>query len=508
MPQGQIRKGFFFYFGLFVLFGLAVFCVCLVVMMFNPGKTVLWMQYFTANETIHISKTTDEAQTEIDYSNLENIKVECSSFANVSVQKTKDFNKSGVYIVNKAKGFVGASGVQHFQYTVELESLNKTLKITVQEPNGFLYLSKEVNVVLNVFSEDSAFSYQNVNLTVKTVDGTVNIGETGKAVGDVSLKSFNVETVSSNINILSHFNMDNLQNVSSTVAGVKLKTVSGNIVFYNQVVYGTNQEGNGLNVNCNVELSNQKGRIIAQAVTCNNLEIKSEKGDVKIDYIKTSTGSDYNTKITCSKGNFVFGNVFSNVSFTRSEDMMLSPNVTISNLEGNFLISGADDANPDINIKKISGKFGYILNQGKIKLGEANGEIAIDSIGNLSVDVVVGKTNSASKIIKNKSGNIRVGFLQDVFGNNKFETVNGQINIDVVKNAKFVATTMKSDGTTKLEDNKIEVNLGSSVVGMLTKNPLVVNNATESDGKIDAVTDNKIVFTNKTEAQIKANEVA
>ena len=43
MGQGQIKKGFFFYFGLFVLALVAVFMVCLVIMMFNPGKTVLWM---------------------------------------------------------------------------------------------------------------------------------------------------------------------------------------------------------------------------------------------------------------------------------------------------------------------------------------------------------------------------------------------------------------------------------------------------------------------------------
>ena len=70
MGQGQIRKGFFFYFGLFVLLLISVFLVCLVIMMFNPGKTVLWMKYFTDNNVYKYETTTDGSETPIDFSSL------------------------------------------------------------------------------------------------------------------------------------------------------------------------------------------------------------------------------------------------------------------------------------------------------------------------------------------------------------------------------------------------------------------------------------------------------
>ena len=91
MPQGQIRKGFFFYFGLLVLLLIAVFMVCLVVLMFNPGKTVLWMQYFTGEDNIYVDKTTDENKTAIDWTNVSKLEINCT-YANVTVEKNHNKN--------------------------------------------------------------------------------------------------------------------------------------------------------------------------------------------------------------------------------------------------------------------------------------------------------------------------------------------------------------------------------------------------------------------------------
>ncbi len=82
MAQGTVKKGFFFYFGLFFLLIFAVFMVCLVIMMFNPGKTILWMQYFTSNTNQYVEKDSDG--NNINYASVNSIKINCD-YAKVSV---------------------------------------------------------------------------------------------------------------------------------------------------------------------------------------------------------------------------------------------------------------------------------------------------------------------------------------------------------------------------------------------------------------------------------------
>lgn len=91
MAQGGIRKGFFFYFGLFVLLLIAIFLIILVVLLFNPGKTILWMQYFTGDGTHQITKTTD-TETDIDFNNLTRIEIDCS-MADVTIQRHENIKK-------------------------------------------------------------------------------------------------------------------------------------------------------------------------------------------------------------------------------------------------------------------------------------------------------------------------------------------------------------------------------------------------------------------------------
>ena len=128
MAQGQIRKGFFFYFGLFVLALIAVFLICLVIMMFNPGSTVLWMQYFTSNSTVAITETTDGTAMPIKLETISSIDIECS-YANVVVQRNNTYDDDAIYVVNKAKGFtskmVVSTGLR--EYSTDEASSPRTL---------------------------------------------------------------------------------------------------------------------------------------------------------------------------------------------------------------------------------------------------------------------------------------------------------------------------------------------------------------------------------------------
>ena len=97
MPQGKIKKGFFFYFGLFVLLLIAIFLIILVILMFNPGKTILWFKYFTSSpEPYVITQTTEEDESlrkDIDLSSgssIETIEIE-ATYADVLIQKNTGY---------------------------------------------------------------------------------------------------------------------------------------------------------------------------------------------------------------------------------------------------------------------------------------------------------------------------------------------------------------------------------------------------------------------------------
>ena len=169
---GQIRKGFFFYFGLFVLLLVAVFLVCLVVMIFNPNKTVLWMQYFTDNTSYHINKTTDTKE-DIDWLNIEHLEINCT-YANVIVERDNNaqYPKTEMIVKNNAKGFTAASTAVPFAVSVEFEESSegfKKLVVNITEPAGFLFFSKNITVVLHASSVDEKLdNFSKLNLVVNT----------------------------------------------------------------------------------------------------------------------------------------------------------------------------------------------------------------------------------------------------------------------------------------------------------------------------------------------------
>ena len=150
MAQSSIRKGFFFYFGLLILLLVSAFLICLVIMMFNPGKTVLWMKYFSGKQEFSVKQTTAETKDgprmTVDYSTINEIVVNCN-YAKVTVQRNREFADDYVVIRNYAKGFSSAKKYSAFSHKVSLQGTK--LVIDINEPTGFLYFSRDVEVIIN-----------------------------------------------------------------------------------------------------------------------------------------------------------------------------------------------------------------------------------------------------------------------------------------------------------------------------------------------------------------------
>lgn len=484
MAQGAIRKGFFFYFGLFALLLISIFLVCLVVMMFNPGSTVLWMQYFTANDTILVSKTTDDSKTAIDLSSISTLEINCS-YANVIVQKNNDFDKDGIYIVNKAKGFTAASSAVKFDYTATF--VGNTLKIEVSEPTGFLYFSKDIEIVVHSYTE-TALNFSGLKLKVVDTEGNVQIGAVApKETANVKLSSLSVETVKGNIDLHSNFDTLNLTSLSLT-------SEEGKIQSFRQISY-ENKTGNGIKLNCDASFKTNKGLISFDAVDIgtNEINIASKKGDVAIDYIKADV-----TNVACMQGNYKFGSIDGSLSFTNSEDSILAPNILADYISKDFTLSTrvSADVEPDVNIKEIRGDVVVIADKGRLVVKKAHGAIDVSSENQLVVDVIVADDKAEDDIISiiNDSGETKIGFLGSMAGNVYLNSNSGKIIVNVTSVAKFSSTAYVNDleGTTLLADNKIDISLGLSE-GQ-TKNPLTVSGTSAKIGDMTIKTNSTISY--------------
>ncbi len=483
MPQGQIRKGFFFYFGLFVLLLISIFCICLVVMMFNPGKTVLWMQYFTGNDKILITKTTDATKTEINWSNVTSLEINCS-YANVSVRKSAEYDATGLYIFNEAKGFAGASNAVPFSYDIYFEGSNK-LKVDITEPNGFLYFSKKIDIILFADADQGA-NYSNLKLTVNTTDGNIDLGGSGAEGGqNLKLSEVVAKTTKGSIYINEKLDTANLQKL-------ELTTTEGNIQSVKEINYGATGKGKGFSANCDTLLKTTSGTINFDAIVLpnKNLTIDCRKGNVAVDYINAE-----NVNVRCFQGNYLLGKIYANLSYSKSEDSILAPNIVVDYIDGDFHLSAGDgqaEAEPDIDIKEIRGYLDVVAKKGTLKVAKAGGEIEVSSEGSLSTNITVAENNNSTKSVVSNSGSTTLSFVGNL-NNTIVHSAKGKININITNYANFTASMFLNDieQTNKIPDANISISHGLQPEDGL--NPLTIR-GDGTAGSLHILTNGNVSF--------------
>ena len=481
MAQGGIKKGFFFYFGLFILLLISAFLICLVIMMFNPGKTVLWMQYFTADSEVHYTKTTDGSA--INYASITKIEIE-ATYANVTVQKNAEYEakQEGLIIINKAKGFASAKQAVH--YNVNIAQSGSTLKVKVTEPTGFLYFSKNIEIILAA-NDETGTNWSNVDLVVKTTDGDIEIGGTKHLKAKtVYLKSLDLSaTGKGDIDLQQMLDVSNANNL-------KLSTNKGDI--NSDIAVGSEL---GIVSNCNTILETNSGVIKMDTLTVasgRELHILCKAGDVKIDKISADV-----VAVSCVQGNYVFGTITGNLSYTNSEDTIISPNILVTKLvSGDFTLTtdGNSNANPDVEIKEVGGDITVIADKGHLEVAKAHGAVSVNSKDNLYVGIIFADTSANHAVtINNVKGDVDLGFQGSKTGTVEVVT-NGDIEIKVTSAAKFISEALvNNDSGDRVADSKISVstNLSDGRV----KNPLDVKGTSANSWAMTLKTNGKIKYT-------------
>lgn len=485
MAQGQIRKGFFFYFGLFVLLLISVFMICLVVMIFNPGKTVLWMKYFTGSETYFVEETNEGDAETIDLTKLSEVNIKCS-YANVFVKRYRDNNlrQDGLYIINHAKGFAGADADVNFKYKVYKDG--SVLNIELDEPDGFLFFSKKIEVLLlsnTIDDDDNAYTFKNLSINVETGDGNVEIGgiDAGSEGNDIQLKGIEVVTDNGNITLGEMLKTDKFEYC-------KLSTSSGSIRAKREVVDGQT----GLKLNCAAEIDIGSGSVGIDMVDvgANELNITSKTGSVDIGSIVAAK-----TKVVCHEGNYRFQKIKGDLTFDYSENTLKSPNIVVDYIEGNFDISSVGGT-PDVTIGEITGRARIVADKGKAVIKKARGEVLVDGEKNFAIDVAFAEGYGATATLINNSENIVLKFLGGFSGDVRAETNKGSVVVKVTKAAGFKSDAFKNSGdkTERLADGQISINVGLNAGD--EKNPLTVvgDGSYAGSGKLAIYTNSKIDY--------------
>lgn len=438
MAQGTIKKGFFFYFGLFVLLLVSIFLICLVIMLFNPGKTVLWMKYFSGNETVRIAKTTGESSFDVNYSTLTDITINCD-YADVTVQRNKEYSGDYIVIRNNAKGFAGSKNYTAFDYEVTMDGTSLTIDIT--EPNGFLYFSKDIEIIINDNVGVGGINLSGISLTVNA-DGDCDIdlgGSTNKEEESVSLRSINLNTEDGDITFNSNFN-------SYGVSGdYRMYTGSGRIRALNDVTYAMNKTGSGIMANTDVTLGTNKGRIDLDFVSLggNTLTIENRKGTAAI----SSVYAGGVMVERCVQGNYKFDYLNCNLSFAKAEDSIISPVINVGEIDGDFHLSSKDESDaPVIKIDKIAGDLTVTAGKGSVNVAEADGVVDITSNRSTSVKVTLSEFNTNPINVSNDRGDVYLKFLGSVSNNAIITVDSSDVEIDFTKNGGFTAYCYKNNG--------------------------------------------------------------
>lgn len=476
MAQGGIRKGFFFYFGLLVLLVIAVFLIILVVLFFNPGKTIIGLQYFTGGETVQLQTTTDESETPINFwssnGNVKNIVVDCS-YADVYVQISEDIHENCVQITNEASGFATAGQARPYEYSVLLDG--STLRISVQEPVGFLYLSNNISITINIearyFDGSVAFdgNFQGITFDIQTTSGNVYLGTSNSRAYEIKPGNLTVETTSGDIFLSRNLSFDNISALTLETGSGEITTDSYNVALDG----GSNLNGRGIIMNYGtVNLTTDTGLMDFDLIRIGNgtLNLTNENGNMTIGEMDVNR-----INLNSVEGNYYFDTVTATeLSYTPSEDRLLSPNIRIGTLNGNLVMSSSHSSTPNVTVEHLNGRLSLTDIDGSYNIGEMSGVIEVVSE---RANLTIGISDSTSRLtdsIVTTSGDITLNFLGSTAREMKITTDSGKITMNVVDETGFTSTVYDNETREVLpnDTDRITVNIGTHEAD---RNPLNIN---------------------------------
>ena len=231
MAGGKVKKGFTTYLVILLLLIVTAFLITVCVMFFSPFKNVLGFKYFSyRTEKYYYNETTNlDSEGKIDFTQLNEINIDCN-YANVELIRYVKLDFPAIKITNKAVGFAKSSQDTDFNFSILYdEDKSNTINVTIDEPEGFLYFSKDVKVSLLIPSSYD-HSFENVKINVINTSSKVfigNNGEVSKGETNIDIESINIKT-NKGKTIVSNY-------VNTTFDEFFFKSESGSLVVKSQI---------------------------------------------------------------------------------------------------------------------------------------------------------------------------------------------------------------------------------------------------------------------------------
>ena len=469
MAGGKVKKGFTDYLVILFFLIIAAFLTIVVIMLFSPFKTILGLQYFAYDyEEYHYnvinSNNVDVSTTNLDFSNIQEINVNCD-YAQVQVSRFVKVDDISIRIQNWTKGFATSGQDTSFDYDIYYKegSNNRIINIDIHEPEGFVYFNKSVKIdilIPSVLNDegDNGYALENTTLNVNSTSGNIYIGSNAtvsRGESDIGLNSFNLKTLTGSIVVFPYIE-ENLTNVF-------LKSETGNIDIRSDVYIS-----NSFQINANNSMIDLNSITMPtdKAITMNINNSKIFADDI--------TG---NIDLTLRSGYIEFNNLNGSLISNNAVDQMDSANIRINKInEGNVSLPYANNSSIRINevISTSNGTKGQVYihaTGGEIQLGSVDGESWIETTsGNVTMS-----TNSNDISIKTTTGKINVTYNSSTIDNElNFESTTGDINVNIKSNLAYYLEVYNTNNELR--------STGSLFVEYYDKefaNPMSVNNGTK-----------------------------
>lgn len=481
MAGNKVKRGFFFYLGIFLLFILGFIGVCITIMIINPGKNVLGFSYYSYNKGIMIEKTTDEAKNAIDLDNttFETITIDAGN-VDVVVQNNDDYKKSGIYLINSSSGFVKSEDNVSLEYSVLVDGSN--LNIKANTTRGFISFSDDVKLLIH-YGKISENKLENTKLKIKTTSGSVNLGGSFNAghTADIYPDSIDIETDSGNVKFGRH--------ASNIYSQLSIRTNSGNIdlTSVEDKINTVENKDNSLQVTSGkINVISNSG-IIDLNKAKSDVYIASDSGTVRAKEINGNVDvKAYSCIIEIDK-------ITGNLNFSEGSEIMSACKVYVNELSGDLNVP--QGRNSYIEVLKIGGNVNIHNTNGNVNLGSDKSPLSKTvyvetTMGNINVKL----ESNRSRFFVTEKGNISLTYANGIYGSTNISNNSGNTEIIFEQNSK-VKFDFKLKRETEEEFDLSKVSFDIFNGNKLPSNPYYFNSSVGAiNGTVEIITDSSVVL--------------
>ena len=420
----KVKKGFLYYLVWILVIVLGVFCLLASILIFNPGKDVLGLNFkFVSDSKSYNVNQLEVGGTKQFLKQLPISKVNFDGgFTDFKITQNNDYEQVTIMVKKNISGFSSSDKITH-EVSISYES--GELNISVTEPELSMGFSKIASVTLFC---PASYSFQNYEFNIKTISGAISLGNTG--LYKPNLGSVNIETQTGSIYIAETCNI-----------------VSGKAYI----------ESKNSNINIDADIRTK----LEIETDASKVEINKISGDLTIsaNELKAKCGTILgNVQFSSLKGYIEIkelGNILTktNGNFSGIIDTMYIANVMINKMAGSLDLPKAKESN--ITIGEIYGTAFARTTTGDVNISKAYGEIDIITQSG-SVDTT--KLGNSRTYIESDSGKITINFADigttDLITNkadivvNLKENLNAYIDYTNAKNISisWIKSSLEKDG--------------------------------------------------------------